>query len=55
MLKRRVSFDRNAARKRGCAAQRFLVVSNFHGASGLDVVFVVIAVATDAAHLVALV
>lgn len=48
MLKRRVSFDRNAA-------QRFLVVSNFHGASGLDVVFVVIAVATDAAHLVALV
>jgi hypothetical protein len=32
-----------------------LVVSNFHGASGLNLIFVVVAVAADAAQVVALV
>jgi hypothetical protein len=39
----------------GCAARTFSNASDFHGASRLDLVLIIIAVAADATHLVAIV
>ena len=54
MLKRRMSFNLIAALK-GMRCAKVVGCSNFHGASGLDLVFVVIAVAADTAQVIALV